>query len=414
MNPAYTFRRAESPDDARKLHDLFNAVFHPEEVGVLAETIFQSFPGSEFKYWFIAEDTGAGEIVSAFTLIPWTLEMEGIQLKVAEMGIVGTLEAHRGKGLFRRLNQDFDQTLLEEDFDFAMIQGIPGFYGRFGYSYGVPLENDINLPLHAVPDLPEETAFSFRLAALDDIPFLMQQDQDYRSAHSLSTYRDEAHWHYLLTDSLKTETGSEYWIIERKDRAEKYYCRIPFEGFGTGLILSEISERISAEALLALFGFCKGKAEEQGKPYIRLNFHDDTAAGKLARSMGAKPGRPYAWQIKIPEPIKLLTTLSPLLERRIQASSFAGFTGIFRLQFFKSAVDLVWDDGRLVQVRPAEGNRDYSLSISPEMFPALCLGHRTWQEIRHLHPDTYPGPAGSALFIEVLFPTGRAWIHQQY
>jgi hypothetical protein len=145
-----------------------------------------------------------------------------------------------------------------------------------------------------------------------------------------------------------------------------------------------------------------------------LNFHDDTSAGKLALSIGAKPGRPYAWQIKIPEPIRLLTTLSPLLERRIQASSFAGFTGGFRLQFFKSAVDLVWADGRLEQVAPAEGDRDYSLSIRAEMFPALCLGHRTWQEIRHLHPDTYPGPAGSALFVEALFPTGRAWIHQQY
>ena len=414
LQEQYTFRRAQSATDATRLRELFNEIFHPEEVGVFAETIFLKFPGSQKKYWFIAEEAQSKELVSAFTLIPWTLEMEGVQLKVAEMGIVGTREAHRGKGLFSRLSQEFDKVLLEEHFDYAMIQGIPGFYGQFGYHYAVPLENSINLPLHAVPDLPEDIPYTFRLATLEDIPFLMEQDADYRASYSLATYRDEAKWQYLLTDSLKTEMNSEYWIVEGKGSEDKFYCRMPFEGFGTGLILSEISESITTEALLALFGFAKQKAEERDKPYIRLNQHDDSIAGRLAVSLGAKPGQPYAWQIKIPDPIQLLRTISPLLEGRLAASSFAGFSGVFRLQFFKSEVDLGWVGGKVAEVRPAEGKRKYSLRINPEMFPALCLGHRTWQEIRHLHPDTSPGPAGSDLLVDTLFPTGRAWIHEQY
>lgn len=412
LDSRYTIRRAQSPEDAEQLRVLFDDVFHPQQVGVLAQTLFHSFPNTQYKYWFIAEETKTGQVVSAFALIPWTLEMEGVPLKVAEMGIVGTLESHRGKGLFSRLSQDFDRVLLEEGFDFAMIQGIPGFYGQFGYSYAAPLEHHINLALHQIPDLPEKNGYSFRQADLEDIPFLIQQDEDYRETFSLATVRDADIWRYLLTDGLKTETGADNWIIV--NRSDKFYFRIPFEGFGSGLILSEASERISTEALRALFGFCKQKALERDKPYIRLNMHEKSSAAQYAVSLGGTPGRPYAWQIKIPDPIHLLQSMKPLLEDRIHKSSFKAFSGTFRINFFRSALDLIWEDGSLKDVRPSQGEPRYSLAISSAMFPALCLGHRTWHELNYLHPDTYTGPEASALFVETLFPPISAWLYQQY
>jgi len=38
------------------LHALFSDVFHPEDVGSLAETMFYHLPRMEQKYWFIAEE----------------------------------------------------------------------------------------------------------------------------------------------------------------------------------------------------------------------------------------------------------------------------------------------------------------------------------------------------------------------
>ena len=103
----------------------------------------------------MAEDKKTRTIVSAFALIPWTWEMHGIHLKVAEMGIVGTLEDHRHRGLMRALNAEFDRTLGNERFDIAVIQGIPGFYHHFGYHYAVTMENHVNLPLYAIPERAE-------------------------------------------------------------------------------------------------------------------------------------------------------------------------------------------------------------------------------------------------------------------
>ena len=331
MNNKYTIRRAESSSDGKRLHTLFSEVFHPEEVGILAETMFHHLPGMENKYWFIAEEKKTGSIVSAFALIPWIWELEGIRFKVAEMGIVGTLKEHRGQGLMRILNREFDKTLEEERFDLAVIQGIPGFYHQFGYSYSIPLENHINLPLHVIPEKQEQDVHTFRLACEKDIPYLMQEDESYRTYFSLSSFRDEAHWKYLLTESLKTEYGSEYWILEHKENTETFYCRIPGHGFGTGLIVSEISENITFDALSSLFSFCKQKAIERKKPYIRLNLHNDSIAGRMAISMGTKQGTPYAWQIKFPDTVRFLTTITPILEQRMQESCFKHFSETLKI-----------------------------------------------------------------------------------
>ena len=412
MKNEMKIRRANAPQDAEKLREFFDEVFHPEKVGVLAENFFDHLPGMEQKYWFIAEDEAKGQIAAAFALIPWVWEFEGTKLKVAEMGIVGTQAEYRGRGLQRILNEAFDQTLVVEGFDLAKIQGIPGFYNQFGYVYAIPLENHINLPLHLIPE--KDDAYAFRLAEIDDIPFLMQEDDAYRARYSFSAFRDAAHWEYMLTEGLKTEYGSEYWIVEHRERAEKFYCRVPAEGFGSGLIVSEISEGISAVALRALFAFCKEKALEREKPYIRLNLHNESIAGRMAIALGAKEGTPWGWQIKFPDVARFLTSIKPILEKRISASPFRNHTGIFRLDFYKSGLDLVWEKGALKSVRKADGEAEHSFAISSELFPVLALGHRSWQELRHIRPDLFPGSESSALFVETLFSKTASWIHEQY
>ena len=415
MNDKYITRRARS-DDGEKLKELFDAVFHPGDVGTLAQTMFDHLPRMEQKYWFIAEEKATAQIVSAFALIPWTLELEGVRLKVAEMGIVGTLEEHREQGLMRQLNGEFDQVLEEEGFDLSIIQGIPGFYRQFGFHYALPLENHINVPLHAIAakEEDERDAYSFRLADVDDIPFLLQEDETYRGCFSISTFRDEENWRYLLTESLGTEYGSEFWIMEEKGGDERFYFRIPQGGFGKGLIVSEISDSIHYEVLEYLLLFCKEKAVERDKPYVRLNLHNDSTPGRMAIGMGAEAGRPYAWQVKIPNIVRYLMMIGPVLEKRMRASAFTGYTGTFRLNFFKQSVDLVWNGGTLAEVRPGEGRCSDTFSIAADLFPVLCLGYRSWRELQHIRPDISPSSGKSTMLAETFFPPMVSWIHEQY
>lgn len=424
MDKKYIIRRAELQEDSQKLKELFTEVFHPEPVGVLAETIFNDFPKMENKYWFIAQEKDSDTIIAAFALIPWAWEFQGLKLKIAEMGIVGTRENWRKKGIMRELNKEFDNTLKQDEFDFAVIQGIPGFYHKLGFYYSITFENHINVPLHIIPEKIENSSYRFSRAGLDDIPFMMEQDEIYRDFFSISVLRDEQTWKYLMTHSLKTEYGSEFWILENND--EKFCFRVPLNGFGKGLIVSEISEYISPDALEAVLVFCRQKAIEQNKPYIRLNLHNESTAGRAAISMGAEPGKPYAWQIKIHDRIKLLEKMSPVLEKRMENSCFKNFTGNLRLDFFQSGIDLKWEKSRLKSVSGADNEQcPNTFCINEDMFPALCLGHRTWQELQHNRPDIFPAyqylrpdvftaSEKTGLLIDTLFPKLKSWVYEQY
>ena len=134
----------------------------------------------------------------------------------------------------------------------------------------------------------------------------------------------------------------------------------------------------------------------------------------MAICLGAKQETPYAWQIKFPDTIRLLTKIAPVLEQRMKASCFRHFSGTLRLDFFKTTVDLLWKKGTLESVKPGDGESQHTFSINADLFPALCLGHRTWQELRYIRPDIFPTSGNSALLIETLFPSRTSWIHEQY
>ncbi len=429
MDSKYRIRRAESPDDAGKLRDHFDRIFLPEEVGAFAETIFSHFPGMKNERWFIAAEEETGEIASAFALIPWTWEMAGLRLKVAEMGIVGTGEGHRNRGLMRLLNREFDAALAEEEFDLAVVQGIPGFYRRFGYYYSIPLEPHIDIPLHLVPDSTSDGnggAYDFRLADTEDAPFLVREDERYRRSNFLSVFRDEEVWKYLLTYCPKIGCGSEFWIMEGRETEERYYFRISRQGFGAGLIVSEISEGISDDGLVNLLAFCKKKCAERDKPYIRLNLAIESTAAKTAISFGASVGRPYAWQIKIPYRARFLGRIAPILEARLKESSLAGFTGTLRLDLYREQIDLIWSDGKLESVTSGGENEcENTLFIPEDLFAPLLLGHRTWRELQYTRPDIFPamlyvGPGVDSAsektvrLIDALFPAESSWVYEQY
>jgi hypothetical protein len=418
-------RRASSKSDCDKLKILLNTIFSPEKVGDLAETFFYHLPGMKNEFWFIAEDKNTSQIVSTFVLIPWQLEIGGILFKVAEIGLVGTSENYRGLGLIKMLNMEFDKAMEDEGFDFAIIQGIPGIYQKFGFYYSVSLENHINLPLHVI-DSDSNEEYNFRLAGINDIQFLMKQDELYREHFFISSIRNIDHWKYLLTEGKKTDYGSEFWMMENENRNEKYYFRILLQGFGTGLILSEVTENITTEALTKLFAFVKKLATERNKPYIRLNLHNESSAGKYAIHMGAEIGKPYALQIKIPDKAGIINKMIPIINRRLSESSLYNYNGILRLDFYKERIDIGIYKGEVKSIlKNSNENCSNIFYICTEMFPALCLGHRSWQEIQFIHPDVFPfsqyvNPVAnknedlSGLLLDCLFPKLKSWVYLQY
>jgi hypothetical protein len=247
----------------------FDAQIFGQGTAAFASDLILHHPDTRPEHWLYIEDETIKQIVSSLCLIPWQWRYEDVTLKSGEVGIVGTLESHRNRGLVRLLMARHRELLCEGDFDFSHIQGIPYFYRQFGYEYAMPLDVHWNLELHSLPDKPTDATYSFRLATKQDIAVLMQLYKQAAKSLNISAVRDEPIWHYLLDTALSSDVGAETWLISDAAGQPIGYFRIPFHGFGDGLIINETSS-LNYETAQALLLRLKAVAQERGKPYIRL------------------------------------------------------------------------------------------------------------------------------------------------
>lgn len=407
----FTVRCAQDMQDCQRLTTLFDIVFAPEEVAKLAETLFEHHPHLAPENWLLIEDEN-NTLVAGCVLIPWQWQWFGMPIKVAEQGIVATHPDYRGQGLQRKLNKLFDQMLADKAFDLAIIQGIPGFYHQMGYHYSLPIDNHINLEWRLIPE-NTDTQWRFREATLNDIPFLVEQDKQTAASLDSANVRDEKAWQYMLTHSKQTEYGSDVWIGEHPNYSS-IYVRRNYMGFGEGMIVSEATQPLSQSAGLAALAFLKQQNKTLEKPYLRLNLHNEMDLSKIAIGLGAQPGQPYGFQIKLPDIGRWLSRQKPLLERRLQGTPLADYSGRFRFEFYTSQWDIVWQLGKIEVIETAQGEADESCNIPSDLAPALLLGRHTLRELRATRPDIFATSPTSEALMDVWWPAVTSWHHLPY
>jgi hypothetical protein len=104
--------------------------------------------------------------------------------------------------------------------------------------------------------------------------------------------------------------------------------------------------------------------------------------------------------------------LGPALEKRLAESKFRGLTKELRMNFWKYALNLVFEDGKLVSVDTVtEAGRD--LGMNPYASIQLFLGFRSREDLEYAYPDFYIR-GGNEELIDVLFPRRHGYIHYMY
>ena len=134
----------------------------------------------------------------------------------------------------------------------------------------------------------------------------------------------------------------------------------------------------------------------------------------------------YAWQIHIPDIARFLRTISPVLERRLAESPFAGLTEAVRINFDGEVVTLYFRDGQITQVG-LPGTAEGSICIPRRAAVPLILGYRSREELRGSSPVGEPLASGcadevyvidlspkEAHLIDLLFPRMASYIYTIY
>jgi predicted N-acetyltransferase YhbS len=406
-------RTAKDEQDVERVAALTKAVFEDEEVDTLTRGLFLHHPDTSLNDLIFVQDEKSGKAVSTLCLIPWTWRCEDVEIPVGEMGIVGTLEEYRGRGLIRKQVEVFKQRLRERGCLLSQIQGIPYFYRQFGYEYALPLEPRLTLQARQIPD-PPEPAFTFRQATVEDIPTLMRLYDEAAQDLAIHAARDEAIWRYLLTDAKETETKRETLVIQDAGGEIAGYTCIPHHHFGEELNVNEVSH-LSYDAALATLQHAKRLSVERKKPGIRLNLALGCTLARVARALGGRDEGAYAWQIHVPDAAALLRALAPVLERRVAASPLAGLTQDVRISLYRETVRLRFEAGKVIEVANVGFTtwHEEPIRLPPLQFVPLVLGYRTWQELKATLPDVDVAPK-ARLLADTLFPKTASFIYTIY
>lgn len=403
-------------DDVERLAG-FNVLIHGPHTDDMTRGLILHHPHTRPEQWLIVEDSTTGQIVSSLCLIPRTWRYAGVALRAGEQGIVGTLEAYRGRGLVRALNARFREMLDEGGYDLSPIQGIPYFYRQFGYEYALPLEGGWTLPLHEIPSElpPAAQGYTFRPAAPSDLPDLVRLYDEAMTALDLYEVRDEGAWRFLLECRENTQAGGEVWLILDSAGRTAGYWVIEKYGFGGGLTVNEAS-RLSHPAAMAVLGKLLALAQDRQQPAIRLSCSDTCPLVTAAKAYGSRADGRYAWQIMLPDAARFLRTIGPVLEARLAASSLAGLSDRVRIDLYLEQVELRFEEGRLCGVDrlPAEPFPGKArIHIPPTLLAPLALGWRSHEELHAAFPDV--GVWGQArLLVDVLFPKMEAFFYSPY
>ncbi|HML22519.1 MAG TPA: GNAT family N-acetyltransferase [Aggregatilinea sp.] len=407
-------KSVSTPDEIERLA-AFNLATHNERgIDAMTRELILRHPHTHPRHWLFVEDTSTGETVSSIALIPWQWQYEDVTLRVGEMGIVGTNEAYRHRGLIRALVERFKELLAEGEYDLSHIQGIPYYYRQFGYEYALPLERKWHVELHALPaDPPAAPRPTIRLATPDDIPALMRHYAAMMRSVDIHTVRDEPLWRYLLNIAPMTATAHETWLAVDAAQQIVGYWRIDLAGFGQGLNVAECSPLPYGTAAYVLH-WLKQIAIDRGKPYIRLNLPAENSLVQTARGWGAHDMGHYAWQIHVPDAARLLHTLAPIFERRVACSMFAGLTRTVRVSLYRETIEMRFVDGMIKAVESVGFSEGGDISLPPLLLAPLALGYRTWRDLREMYPDVSCWEPSSQPLIDTLFPRAASFITQIY
>jgi predicted acetyltransferase len=376
---------------------------------ILVRKLINYQPNMTLRNIYVVRDKG--EMVSTLNLIPVTWMIGGTKLKVAEMGFVGTLPEYRGKGLIRKLVEEYHKDVEAHGYDLAVIEGIPYFYRQFGYEYAVPLLEETRLRLDKIPDY--KSAIGVRQFVDEDVPTaigLLEKTQEKYFVHSI---RDEATWKAQQRTSIASDPEPfQALIVEEKGRPIAYF-RIREVVKEKELLLTEISE-VDQCAVQAVLAFLKDYGLGHGLETLSVNVSYEEPFTEQVLALGGTKRFPvYAWQLRFTDYVKMFEKMKPLLESRLARSMYCRLTEKLNFNFRNFTIEVTCKDGKIMGIHRLESGPWSPIGLNPTVFVQLLTGYRSREEIEMTFPDVRIAVSHRNL-IDVLFPKLPSYIHSAY
>lgn len=383
--------RGATAADGDQLARLASEVFSPADVPWLRAELAE--PGGPARWTVVADADGT--VVAACELLGQRLaDVDGVSVPFGQVEWVMTSETWRRRGLIRAQIDRHHHSSAERGDLLTVIAGIPYFYRRFGYGYGLSWPRSHVVPTQ-LADGPDDDV-AVREAGADDVAALLAWEHD-RPSGDVHVVRRETDWAAVVARCAAGPT-----VALRLAEADGV-----LEGWG----ITEAPPDDTAYAFPAT-------ARTDRAAHTLLHAARDHAGDHELVAMagrgpwGALLGRTcpvidddQGVYVRIPDPVALVDHLRPLLSRRLTAAGRPE-AGVLDLSLYDRTVRLHLEPGEVVGVEEGPVLEDpfdsHDVGVAPDWLPALVLGRWGARELARRCDDVTLGR--HAELMEALFP----------
>ena len=351
-------------------------------------------------------------------------EYEGIPFGMGQPEFVASDPSYRNKGLIRAL---FEMVHARSEAEGHMVQAITGighFYRQFGYEYALDLEGKRVVYTAQIPNLKEGEAEAYMLrdARPEDVPAI-QHIYNTRKVGVITSNVPDTYWLYLCEihkSGNKEQRFPRLLVIVDMQGKACGYARVAADRSRTGNNYNVYTLDASPEMnLRAMMPSVLRELQRYGSqlpiryvteqlPLTQISFNLGRAhpvydaLGNLAPLYEA----PYAWYVRVRDVPAFLKHIAPALEKRLERSVVASYTGELKIDLYKSGLRMVFEQGKLLEVehwRNPVYDSTAGAGFPPLVFLQLLFCHRSLDELRYAFPDVW-AEGDAEIVLKALFP----------
>lgn len=420
--------------DTAKIAQLVGLVFRDKEddplnkglISEVTELMSDKNPLMGSGDYGLVEDTSKeGSPVVACTCL-WQnhWEYEGIPFLMGQPEIVATHPDYRNRGLIRAL---FEMVHARSEARGDMVQaitGIPHFYRQFGYEYVLDLDGRRVVYTSQIPEAKEgeAEAYTLRSATAEDVATI--QDIYSSGRRKFGVVTSDVPPSYWLYETQRVGDETQRFprlqmIVDAAGQAKGFTLVASGRGDkGTnfGVFMLEVLPGMNLRAMmpsllreLHQYGTqVPVRRTIQGGSLTQISFRLGRthpvyeALGSLASFFEA----PYAWYVRVKDVPKFIKHIAPVLERRLERSVVADYTGELKIDQYRGGLRMVFEHGKLKTAEPWRVplyDSNAGAGCPSLVFLQLLFCHRSLDELRHMFPDVWAEGDAEAV-LKALFP----------
>jgi len=328
-------------------------------------------PHIDASNFIVAEDADNGRLAATATYMPWTYSYGGARVKGVRLEEVFCEPEYRGQGIMRRIVGWIEEITAREGVLFACVYGKNALYGHLGFTYGLPNEEEGYS--YIVESEPVGKDLRIVKVGDEDIPAMAKLYEANYSRNLLATAIGETELNYMKN----VYAEGEFYAVKRS--GGKICGFFQTQCRDRRIYMMELDGSVSYHQLRPhLLAFCKKHGMEElklklGKTHPAYMVFDGLYHKELPSELGF---------VKVRDIPGFLMGIADVLAGQLAGSPYAHYTGAFTLAMHNrdEAYRLVFDEGRLAEIRPAAQEHG-EVDIERGRFVRLLFGRVSPEEM---------------------------------